>query len=203
MGIRERKERDKQEMRELILKAAKKLFLKQGFENVSLRNIADEIEYSPATVYLYFKDKAEIFFALHKQGFDELDRRQLETASVKDPLKRLHKLGEVYIKFALENPEYYELMFIMRTTGKLIEECKEWDAGERAYNTLRQTVQACIDAGYLKGNVETASFAMWSLVHGIVSLDIRKRTAMFPPEHLNAMIHGTLGFFVGNLQQKK
>jgi len=69
MGIAERKEKQKQEMGKMILEASMKLFVEEGFENVSIRKIADLIEYSPTTVYLYFKDKNEILFNLHEMGF--------------------------------------------------------------------------------------------------------------------------------------
>ena len=74
MGVKERKEREKHDMRELILKAAHQIFVDKSFEEVSIRNIADEIEYSPATIYLYFKDKNEIFYALHTEAFKIYDR---------------------------------------------------------------------------------------------------------------------------------
>ena len=57
MGIKERRERQKEHLREEILEAARELFLKEGVENVSMRAIAKRIEYSPTTIYLYFKDK--------------------------------------------------------------------------------------------------------------------------------------------------
>jgi len=60
MGLKERKERDKLEMKDRILQSAHQLFVEKGFEQVSIRNIAEAIEYSPATIYLYFKDKDEI-----------------------------------------------------------------------------------------------------------------------------------------------
>jgi AcrR family transcriptional regulator len=76
MGSAERKEREKHEMREMILAAAKKLFIKEGFEHVTIRRIAEEIEYSPATVYLYFADKDTILCALQELGFRDLYKRQ-------------------------------------------------------------------------------------------------------------------------------
>ena len=72
MGIAERKEKQKLEIRKMILEASMKLFVDQGFDNVSIRKIADLIEYSPTTVYLYFKDKDEIFYDLHNIGFQKL-----------------------------------------------------------------------------------------------------------------------------------
>ena len=203
MGTAERRERDRQEMRRLILETAKKLFLKDGFENVTIRKIADKMEYSPATVYLYFKDKAEILYALHTEGFEKLYAEQKKTLSIQDPWQRLRAGGEVYLKFALENKEYYDLMFIMSDTGRLISEKKEWSIGQRSYDVLRDAVRDCIEAGYLQEvDVEVASFTLWSLVHGIVSLIIRNR-CMVPTEQLPFVISGVLEFAMQGIKTQK
>ena len=89
MGIVERKEREKEEMRKLILEAAQKLFLETGFEKVSIRNIADAIEYSPATIYLYFKDKNELLYAIHNIGFQKMIEEFYPALSLADPFDRL------------------------------------------------------------------------------------------------------------------
>lgn len=134
MGIAERKEREKMEMRERILEAATEMFLEDGYEKTSIRNIAEKIEYSPATIYLYFKDKDELFFAIHEIGFGKLLSLMQQCMSIENPLQRLRALGTTYIDFALENPEYYDLMFIMRAPMKAIaekhaeENC--WKCGE-------------------------------------------------------------------------
>ncbi|HTR45070.1 MAG TPA: TetR/AcrR family transcriptional regulator [Thermodesulfovibrionales bacterium] len=198
MGITERKEREREQMRGLILKTAMRLFLREGFDKVTIRKIAEEIEYSPATIYLYFKDKNEVLFALHTEGFEELYRRQLTISSVNDPLKRLHRHGEVYLSFALENPEYYDLMFIMRGPGEKIVEEKEWGAGLRSYEFLRTNVRECMEAGLLpRVNLDAATFSFWSQVHGIAALIIRERCVMFPKEHLSAIVNGALDFRMG------
>jgi AcrR family transcriptional regulator len=192
MGITERKERDRQEMRSLILEAALNLFHHKGYENITLRQIAQKIEYSPATIYLYFKDKDEIFFELHNEGFDKLYQIQLSLSSIIDPIKRLHKHSEEYIRFALENPEYYDIMFIMRCTALKIKEKKVWEAGGRSYQYLKQNVQECINNGYFKDiHPEVATFTMWSFVHGIASLCIRGRSNMIPKEFLDKIIDGS------------
>jgi AcrR family transcriptional regulator len=204
MGTSERRERDRQEMRRMILETAKKLFLKDGFENVSIRRIAEKIEYSPATVYLYFKDKDEILYALHTEGFEMLYAEQRKTLVIKDPWQRLRACGETYLKFAMENQEYYDLMFIMSATGNVISEQKsEWDVGIRSYDMLRDSVQACIDAGYLpKVDVEIASFALWSLVHGMASLVIRNR-CMIPGEQVEHAMRGALEFSMNAMRTRK
>src|SRR5689334_19919499 len=110
MGIEERKSREKDEMRKLILQTAMHLFLEEGIDNVSLRKIADKIEYSPAAIYSYFKDKGEIVLALHNEGFTKLYSMQTSLDNISDPLEKLRKMGQVYMQFALENRDYYDLM---------------------------------------------------------------------------------------------
>src|ERR1700755_339319 len=113
MGIAERKEKQKHDIKKLILDASVKLFVEEGFGNVTIRKIADLIEYSPTTVYLYFKDKDEIYAALHDIGFQMMADFNRNLASINNPLLRLHKMGENYLHFGMENPEFYDLMFIM------------------------------------------------------------------------------------------
>ncbi|MCX9009496.1 MAG: TetR/AcrR family transcriptional regulator [Candidatus Methanoperedens sp.] len=203
MGITERKELEKQKMRKLILKTAMKLFLEEGFENITIRRIAEKIEYSPATIYLYFKDKDEILYTLHNEGFEELYRRQLSTLSIKDPLQRLREQGEVYISFALENPEYYDLMFIMRGPAKKIIEKKERDIGMRSYEFLKENVEECMEAGLLpEANVDVAAFSLWSHVHGIASLIIRDRCTTFSGEQIGYLVKGSLNFMLDGILNK-
>ena len=113
MGITERKEREKIEKRLLILEAAKQIFIEEGFEKASISAISDRIEYSPATIYIYFKDKNELLFAIHELGFEKL-LAEMSSAieGIEDPIEQLRKRGYAYVKFAFENPEMYDLMFI-------------------------------------------------------------------------------------------
>jgi AcrR family transcriptional regulator len=113
MTIANRKERQKEELRAKILQAAKVLFIEKGFEETSIRNIAEKIEYSPTTIYLYFKDKDDIFHAVHQEGFKLLLNQYFKPLShVKAPFERLKAISLAYITFAVENPELYHLMFI-------------------------------------------------------------------------------------------
>ena len=203
MGIAERREKEKKQMRELILETAMGLFVEEGFENVSMRRIAEKIEYSAATIYLYFKDKNEILFALQGEGFEKFYAMQQPILDVKDPWERLRKHGKAYIKFALENPEYYDLMFIMRGPMKELKGEKEWEIGMRSYDLLKDNIRACMDAGYLPhADLDVAAFAIWSFTHGIVALVIRNRTVKFPEELLPSIIEGALDFMMSSISKK-
>lgn len=184
MGITERKEREKVEMKQLIKNAARRLFIEQGFEKTSIRNIADEIEYSPGTIYLYYKDKNELLFDLHQESFQKLIEQFQKVLNIKDPFERLTAMGRYYMQYAFENPELYELMFLMSSPIETIE-CREeiWEDGRGAFDMLRHIVRECIDAGYFKiDDVEGTSLMIWSAVHGLVTIHLKKRTTMFPEE---------------------
>ena len=179
MGISERKEKQKLEIRKAILDASMKLFVEQGFENVSIRKIADLIEYSPTTVYLYFKDKNEILFNLHEMGFHKMGDYTADLWSIKNPLVRLRKMGEYYIQFGLENPAFYDLMFILKAPMETLQgmgACCEWRSGDQALGKLKETIQECMDKKLIEqGDADAISMAIWSMVHGMVSLAIRDR----------------------------
>jgi len=186
MTISNRKERQKEELRGKILQAARELFMEKGFEETSIRNIAERIEYSPTTIYLYFKDKDDIFYALHQQGFALLNQYFRPLALVEDPFERLKALNKAYIRFALENGEFYDLMFIIRSPMNSIDKEKthpkdksKWEEGARAFTFLVDTISECIAKGYFKGmNPELLAFTTWSMVHGIASLEIRNRCSV-------------------------
>ena len=200
MNTLERRERDKQEMRRQVLDTAMWLFVEEGYDKVSIRRIANKIGYSPGTIYLYFKDKDDIFFHLHEEGFARLIERQKEVFDEPDPAARLRKMGRAYIRFALENPEYYELMFIIRGPFRHVQ--AEWSCGVDSLDCLRQTIQACVDSGQMKDvDPEMATFAMWSSVHGLASLLLRDRFKMVPKEQIEGLVAGVMDVFGSKMMQ--
>lgn len=189
-------------MRRRILETAMKLFVDLGYENVSIRKIAEEIEYSPATTYLYFKDKDEIFYRLHEQGFELFLKRQKKAMSIQDPMERLARLARIYLKFAVDEPEYYDLMFIMKAPIRKVED--EWSCGYQSYGVLRQTMEECMIQNKIKApHVDVATVAMWSYVHGLASLIIRNRLRMIPKEKIPALVTDVLNFLRENYFEKK
>jgi len=184
MTISTRKERQKEELKAKILQTAKALFMERGYEETSIRNIAERIEYSPTTIYLYFKDKDDIFYALHREGFVLLNQYFRALGHVEDPFERLKAISRAYVTFALENGEFYDLMFIIRSPMNALEKEKkknelDWEEGDRAFGFLVNTIEECIAKGYFKGmNAEVLAFTTWSMVHGICSLEIRNRCSV-------------------------
>lgn len=203
MGIAERKEKQKIEIRKQILEASMKLFVEEGFGNVSIRRIADIIEYSPTTIYLYFKDKDEIFYNLHEMGFLKMQEMNKNLDDIHNPLLRLHKMGENYIQFGLENPEFYDLMFIQpEPMEKLTEMGCDWENGNAALTRLRDTLVECMEKGYIaKTDPIVLSLSIWSMVHGLVSLATRQRLEKLIPEKENVlpMIRQSVNWLINTL----
>ncbi|MGY6560976.1 MAG: TetR/AcrR family transcriptional regulator [Luteibaculaceae bacterium] len=178
MGVQERKAKEKEELKALILKAANKLFVTKGVEQTTIRNIAKEIEYSVGTVYVYYKDKNDILHELHTQGFKQLGGEMRVLFSVSDPMERLKALGRVYLKFSHENPDMYDLMFSMKAPMEFIESShkEEWNEGKATFDVLKQTVFQCLENGHFKGHtLEPLSFLIWSVVHGMATLNNSQR----------------------------
>jgi AcrR family transcriptional regulator len=204
MGIKQRKDREREEMKKVILDAAIRVSVDEGFEKVSIRKIAEMIEYSPGTIYLYFRNRDEILFELHNIAFRKFYEEQLTTAGIENPWERLREHGKVYIRFALDNPDLYELMFIVQAPGNEIEINQSWNAGMKTFEYLKQNIQECIDHGYLLGkDANVMSIAMWSFCHGLVSLFLRKRMAMVPKEYIRPVLFDAFDTMLNNLDQKK
>ncbi len=171
---RHRREQEKEELRQMILRVAGTLFIELGYDRFSMRRVAEEIGYSVATLYLYFRDKDELLFAIVDTGFSRfIQQLTTEATSNDDPWTRLAKLSHVYISFGLHNPVYYQLMFLWR-----VEYLTQVRAGEthkrlEAFQVLEDAVQAAMDAGVLvPTDARTCSDALWAMMHGIVSLAI-------------------------------
>src|SRR6202050_5466761 len=105
MGLTERRDRQKMALRQEILTAARELFAKEGYENVSMRRIAEKIEYSPTTIYLYFRDKDELLHEMCSETFALLTRKLTKLlAADGDPLDKLRMGLNAYVQFGLKHP---------------------------------------------------------------------------------------------------
>jgi AcrR family transcriptional regulator len=182
MGIAERRERERTEVRGKIMDAARRLFVEHGFEAVSMRMIAREIEYSPTAIYFHFKDKEALFQELCATDFLSLGKIFARIARIADPVERLRAVGRAYAEFGVEHPHHYRLMFMTPTPGpRLDPEDNRWvqrgNPEEDAYFFLKQTVEEGIRAGRFRPELDDAdelAQLMWAGIHGVLSLRIAK-----------------------------
>jgi AcrR family transcriptional regulator len=201
VGVKERKARQKRFLRQEILDAASELFVKEGFEHVSMRRIAEKIEYSPTTIYLYFKDKAELLEQVCQETFTRLAHRLttiLEQPG--DPLERLKRGLVAYIKFGLENPQHYRVVFMM-PPPEGFDKSKHLlpdSPGIQSFDFLRRCVFDCITAGKLRTkDAELVSQTLWCGVHGLTALLITHQ--MFPWVNKEQLIHSTVNTLVSGV----
>jgi AcrR family transcriptional regulator len=170
---RDRREHERQELRQAILAAAGTLFLEHGYAGFSLRQVAEQIGYSPGTIYLYFADKDDLLFHVADSGFQLFnDRQRQAAASTDEPATRLRAMARAYIMFGLEHPAHYRLMFVERPDllfSKRSDEAATWLAALEAYE---QVFHAAVNAGALRraGDVRAMSDAWWATLHGMVTL---------------------------------
>lgn len=178
MSVAERRIRERLDSRLAILMAAKELFLVKGFEATTLRNIAEKIDFSPSSIYQYFKDKNEIFYTLHSEAFTELLNKLKASEVHENPMDQLIALGNIYIRFAQENSELYDLMFIMEAPITFLTDLDDsnWIEGKMAFDYLKSVISNCIQQGIIhETDLDSLSYLIWSTVHGMVTLSIRKR----------------------------
>jgi AcrR family transcriptional regulator len=177
MGISERKERAKTELRQTIIEAAKQLFVADGYEKTTIRNIADKIEYSPATIYLHFTDKDDLLFSVHEVAFMQFFEALAPCMLIANPRERLLNMGQIYVQFAYQNPELYGLMFMdTAPMNRLNINDEKWVCGQKTHELLTHTVNQCFTHEPLSTHqLDIITMSIWSYIHGITSLGIRDR----------------------------
>ena len=180
MGVKERREREKSETRDKILDAARELFISQGYDGVSMRKVAEKIEYSATALYVHFADKEDLFHELCHQDFARLAEVFQSASMPLDPIERLKHIGRTYAEFGIRYPNHYKLMFM---TPHPITEPDERDQEVMgnpevdAYAFLKLTVQQALEARCFRDDLNDAdliSQTVWAAVHGVISLHIAK-----------------------------
>ena len=180
MGTLERRERERQELRTRILDAARELFVEEGYDAVTMRKIADRIEYSPTAIYFHFRDKQALLRELVDADFGSLASQFQKIARIADPIERLRKIGQAYVDFGLNYRNHYRLMFMTPHPEAMKPEesrIKHGNPEEDAYAFLRETVAAAIAAGRMRPELsdpDLVSQIVWAGTHGVISLHIAK-----------------------------
>ena len=183
MGIRERKERQRAELRDRILAAAREIVARQGLAGLTMRGIAQAVEYSPAALYQHFASRDEIARDLCVQGFGELLDALRPAAGTADPLARIAALAHAYVGFGLRQPETYRLIFmedpqilkaVFRPTTGSAAGPDAASVGAEAFMLLVRTFADLQAAGHLAADADPTVLAevAWAGLHGIVSLKL-------------------------------
>jgi AcrR family transcriptional regulator len=180
MGVKERRAREKSETRDKILDAARDLFISEGYEGVSMRKVAEKIEYSPTAIYVHFADKKDLFHQLCQDDFAKLAEAFQSPSMPVNPIERLNFIGQTYVDFGMKYPNHYKLMFMTPHPPAELDDvdCEiKGNPEVDAYAFLKLCVEQAIAAGYFREEFtdsELLSQTMWAAIHGVIALEIGK-----------------------------
>jgi len=200
MGTKERQDRERQAVTASILDAARELFLVEGYANVSIRKIAERIEYSPAAIYSYYASKDDIFLALANEGFHRLAAKVHAAMVSGDALENVRACWWAFYEFAKEEPEYFLLMFVDRSVPRITQEWEGFEFLQQLLNNAIMAVQKAIDAGAFPAtlNPNAAMHMLWASLIGPAVVGIRHRLAS--GEDYDALARDVLNATIAGLQ---
>jgi AcrR family transcriptional regulator len=200
MGIRERHDRERQAVQQAILDAARDLFVTEGYRNVSIRKIAERIEYSPAAIYSYFPSKDDIFFALAEEGFRRLDATVRGVVGDADPLAEMRACWWAYYQFSKDHREFFELMFVDRSVPQITEQWTGLAFVHQMLEFAAARIQRCTEAGIFHPDTDpqVAMHLVWGALTGPAVIGSGCRLA--PGEDPDALARDILEVVIAGLK---
>jgi len=207
MGTRERKEREFETRRRLILDKATDLFQKNSFAGVTLDDIASAIEFSKGTIYNHFGSKEEIYASILVEHLNILLSCLKEAARTgRDTHERLRNSMKAYVRFYREHREYFKLLFFIdlvsdhyRIPDALLKEIRTLKIA--CLLELQNVVREGVRSGELEGGRPAAqvSMVMWGMINGIIQL---VESRQFKEEDLDRLIGLGFEIVLGGLKRK-
>ena len=200
MGTKERQDRERQAVTASILTAARDLFVAEGYQSVSIRKIAERIEYSPAAIYSYFASKDDIFLALAAEGFHRLDEKVQAAMKTDDPIENVRACWWAFYEFSQEQPAYFELMFVDRSVPRITQEWEGFEFLQQMLNNAVGAIQKAIDAGAFPRTLSpnAAMHTLWAALIGPGVVGIRHRLAS--GEDYDALARDVLNITIAGMQ---
>lgn len=175
MGILERRQRQKEEVRTSILNAAWQLVEAEGWQQLSIRKIADAIEYSVPVIYDHFENKEAILNEFTRRGFSLLSEAIAKAAAKHtEPEQQIEAIAEAYWNFAFSNKEYYQLMYGLGMPG--CDSVKQMSELQEFTSLLNKPISALIEKSGKKDiNAFLKLNSFWSMLHGLISINMMGR----------------------------
>jgi AcrR family transcriptional regulator len=203
MGIKERHSRERENIRGAILTAARTLFLAEGYANVSMRKIAEQIEYSPGAIYSYFASKEDIFFALAEEGLMFLRNHCTSDAqppASSAPLEQVRAAIWRFFTFSKEHPEYFSLIFVDEAVPRISRDWERFSFVRELRHGIEEQIQRCIDDGVFP-SAESASSVFRVLSTAVYGASVfRLSNRLAPGENADALAHDVLNATLAGLQ---
>jgi AcrR family transcriptional regulator len=174
MGVSERRQREKENLRKRILDVSRKIVIAEGFDALTIRRVADAVEYAPGTLYLYFENRDAIARALCVEVFQAMHDALSPVAKIKDPGKRLRAFIRNYVAFALDRPEMYRLALMSdpKFSDVLLREGPIEGSDGPGQKTFVLMVKTIAELRRKEAGAFALAEMVWVAVHGLVSLKI-------------------------------
>ena len=208
MGVAERRQREKQARRQAILDAARECFFKDGFEATTVSQITDRVELSTGTLYLYFKNKEEIYVSILEEGLDILYELMKGSERPGGTAREiLEGYSQAYYRFYTEYGQYFDIMFFLRRPDKEIElEAELEEKLERKSLECLALIEAAIKKGISDGDFRVVdpyevSRVMWGTMNGLMLLH-EKRTEEITRQKLSRLIKVTISLWLDGIRVK-
>ncbi len=200
MGTKERQDRERQAVTASILSAARDLFVAEGYQSVSIRKIAERIEYSPAAIYSYFASKDDIFLTLAEEGFHRLDARVRGAMKTGNPLEDVRGCWWAFYEFSQDEPAYFELMFVDRSVPRITQQWEGFEFLQGMLGNAVDAIQKAIDAGAFPKTLSpnVAMHMLWAALIGPAVVGIRHR--LQSGEDYDALARDVLNATIAGLQ---
>lgn len=164
-------------LREEILNVSKQLLIKEGFSNMSMRKIAGLANVSATSIYLHFKNKDDLLLALIEQSIENLKEALMEVVDAsKGFLPQLEDLARAYVRFALEHPQEYEIIYLVRPEEMPTYPKEKFGNVRSAYELLAGIMAEARQKDYIRVDDSLISaYTLWAQLHGVVSVILSKR----------------------------
>lgn len=203
MGIKERRQEEKEAIRRKIIEAASEIVVKEGYENLSIRKIAAKIEYSPGTIYQYFMDKGAIVALIVEEEYGKIIKRISKIPiNMENPEQSLVEGLKVYIELMLESPAKFRAI-VMNDIEDIQQKVNILDKGiskkRKSMESMCNLLAICIEKGIFREmDTELTAQLIWTSTYGLVSRFILEKD--IPPEqrerlinhHFQILLHGLL-----------
>jgi AcrR family transcriptional regulator len=165
------------DLHQSILDAANDVLLEDGYAAITMRKVAERIGYSATSIYLHFDSKDALLHALIERGYRMLhEALHAEAAGHTEPLARVEALCRRYVRFGLDNPAYYELMFMLHPRYMARYPAAKYREARQNLDAFAQSLIEAQRAGLAQvDDLRAGANAIWAMLHGVVSLQIAHR----------------------------
>ena len=183
MGTAERRERERLALQKKIIDAGRDILVNEGQAALTMRRLADEIEYTPGALYAHFADKDALVRAICEPDFLAFGARFATAQKIAEPVERLRELARVYARFALEHPAQYKVLFVLDALPNVKHDgvVERGNPEQDAYAVLELAVEEAIAAGHFRSLADRPQLvaqSLWAAMHGVVSIEIRRTEDM-------------------------